>query len=95
MPNEDADIFSIDGPSAEQIELCDTFFSELAHCEGGKEWGDAYKLGRDFRKCMNQLELPAIFWSRQTSVHWVQDRFDWARNHPGVGLPNYDYLDAW
>ena len=97
LPDEDADVFSIDGPfAAEQIELCDNFFSEIAHHQDGKEWRDAYKLGREFRKLVDRLNCPAIEWSRQSSARWVQDRFDWACKHPGVSLPNSnEYFEIW
>ena len=76
--DEVMEVFS-DTTEAERIELCDTFFLEIEN-QGGKEWKDAYKLGREFRKFMDQLNIAACAWSNRSSALWVQDRFDWARS---------------
>ena len=83
LPDEFTDVFNIDDP--EQIESCDAFFSEIN--PNGKEWRDAYKLGREFRKFMDRVDFPASSWTERSSAVWMQDRFDWACNHPGVGFP--------
>ncbi|KIM73699.1 hypothetical protein PILCRDRAFT_828925 [Piloderma croceum F 1598] len=73
LPEDDADGFT-DRSFAEKEVLRNIFLSEISHSHDGQEWLDAYEMGRDFQKFSSAL--------------WMQDRFDWARLHPGVGCPN-------
>jgi hypothetical protein len=89
LPENEPDGFT-DGSFAEKEELRKIFLEEIGRSHDGKEWLDAYEMGRDFRKFMYRLDRSSVLWSQRSYTRWVQDRFDWARHHPGIGCPAPD-----
>ena len=95
LPEDDPDGFTDDDESfAEKEQLCSTFLEEVARSRNhdGGEWIEAYEKGRAFRKFVYRLDTEAIGWRQKSFGLWVEDKFEWAKDNPGVGCPHPDEL---
>ncbi|KAG2354397.1 hypothetical protein BDR07DRAFT_1454139 [Suillus spraguei] len=67
------------GTSEERNLLHTTFLSAME--------GEAYDMGRPLRRLTDLLCFQVNVWASNYQDIWVDERLEWAKAHPGIGLP--------
>ncbi|KAG2131956.1 hypothetical protein BD769DRAFT_1354918 [Suillus cothurnatus] len=75
------------GTSEERGVLRAVFLSVMEGSVRYPEWREAYELGRPFRRLTDLLCFQVNVWASNDREIWVDKRLEWAKNHPGIGLP--------
>jgi hypothetical protein len=78
------------GTSEERGVLRAVFLSAMEGSVRYPEWREAYELGRPFRRLTDLLCFQVNVWASNNHEIWVDQRLEWAKNHPGIGLPETD-----
>jgi hypothetical protein len=78
---------SFEGGSPKERCILRTVF--LQHIED-VEWCAAYNHGKPFRQLTDRLHFQVGLWASADMKAWIDKRLDWAKNHPGVGIPEGD-----
>ena len=76
-----------EGGSAESRQILRALFLEKV---GNEEWKVLYEQGKPFRLFSDRLQLQVGVWASDDMEVWVDERFAWAKDHPGVGFPECD-----
>ncbi|KAG2363058.1 hypothetical protein BDR07DRAFT_1609037 [Suillus spraguei] len=58
--------------------------------EGGTKWKEAYDMGRPFRRPTDMLCFQVNVWASNDRNIWADELLEWAKAHPGIGLPETD-----
>jgi hypothetical protein len=78
------------GTSEERGVLRAVFLSVMEGSARYPEWREAYEVGRPFRRLTDLLCFQVNVWASNDHEIWVDKRLEWAKNHPGIGLPETD-----
>ncbi|KAG1847194.1 hypothetical protein DFJ58DRAFT_798363 [Suillus subalutaceus] len=78
------------GTSEERNVLRAAFLSAMEGSARYPEWREAYDMGRPFRRLTDQLYFQVNVWASNDCEIWVDERLEWAKTHPGIGLPETD-----
>ncbi|KAG1758641.1 hypothetical protein EDD22DRAFT_909745 [Suillus occidentalis] len=78
------------GTSEERNVLRATFLSTMEKSEQYPEWREAYGMGRPFRRLTELLCFQVNVWASNDYEIWVDKHLEWAKTHPGIGLPEVD-----
>ncbi|KAG2352776.1 hypothetical protein BDR07DRAFT_1212766, partial [Suillus spraguei] len=74
------------GTSEERNVLRTTFLSAMEGSALYPEWREAYDMGRPFRRLTDMLHFQVNVWASDAGDIWVDERLEWAKTHPGIGL---------
>ncbi|KAG1809108.1 uncharacterized protein BJ212DRAFT_616460 [Suillus subaureus] len=80
------------GTSEERSVLRAAFLSVMEGSARYPEWREAYDMGRPFRRLTDLLCFRVNVWASDYYEIWVDERLEWAKTHPGIGLPETDEL---
>ncbi|KAF8067847.1 hypothetical protein FPV67DRAFT_1780866 [Lyophyllum atratum] len=78
------------GPEKLRSPLRTTFLDTVDRSELGGEWRNAYTAGRPFRRLTDRLNFQVNVWASDVLEEWVDEHLEWAKVHPGIGLPERD-----
>ncbi|KAG2066529.1 hypothetical protein BDR04DRAFT_1081817 [Suillus decipiens] len=78
------------GTSEERNVLRATFLSTMEGSAQYPEWREAYDMGRPFRRLTDMLRFHVNVWASNDCNIWVDELLEWAKAHPGIGLPETD-----
>jgi hypothetical protein len=93
LQNADDPESSHEGGTSEQRNvLRAVFLSVMEESARYPEWREAYDMGRPFRRLTDLLCFQVNVWASNDHEVWVDKRREWAKTHPGIGLPETDEL---
>ena len=76
-----------EGGSAEDRKtLRNLFLKKIEEHDRTGEWLRALERGRPFREFTNILSFNVGVWADQEE--WVDERIEWAKNHPNIAFPS-------
>ncbi|KAG2154085.1 hypothetical protein DEU56DRAFT_772851 [Suillus clintonianus] len=80
------------GTSGERKVLRAAFLSAMEGSARYPEWREACDMGRPFRRLTDMLYFQVNVWASNDQDIWLDERLEWAKTHPGIGLPERDEL---
>ena len=87
IPDPDSDTASWYGGTEEDQRLVwETFHASVDKADKTGEWQRAYERGAPFRRLVTYLGLGIANW--KGSEGWIDERLQWVKANPGVGMPS-------
>ena len=90
IPDPDGDTANwYGGTEEDQRLLWETFHASVDKADKTGEWRRAYERGAPFRRLITYLGLGVANW--KGSEGWIDERLEWAKANPGIGMPELDF----